>query len=346
MSMLSSVLLFTLWQPPAMDEPAAPVSLSWAVPGTCMAREQALARLHELIPALPESLPETRGTLAITVEIVDVTAKIRFVGPRGIDERTIEGPSCESLAEAAVLVIAVAVEAPDPAVDEASPVSPSEVDEADDRQPIEPQSEPQSEPEPAQREPAPSLPVDPPKSLSPKSLSPARQRVRGHVGMFGGGGVGPLDTGMGTLGLELGLQGHWWRASARGLWIPPRRTLADDPTRIGRYDGGLGGARACVVPTFVRVRLESPICAGIEAGLLRGRGIDTTPNPTTATRAWAAVELGPSLLYVPKRWVALGLELDLVVALLRGGFTASDAVTQSLAPVGVRALARVEFRFP
>lgn len=335
MSMLSWVLSFTLWQPPAMDEPEAPVSLSWQVPRTCMAREQALARLHELIPALPESLPETRGTLEITVEITDVTAKVRFVSPRGIDERTIDGRSCESLAEAAVLVIAVAVEAPEVDDHDADPPSPDEVDESDDSQPI----EPQSEPEQAQLEQTPSLPIDPPKPLS-------RPRVRGHVGVFGGGGVGPLDTGMGTLGLELGVHGPWWRASARGLWIPPRRTLADDPTRIGRYDGGLAGVRACVVPPIVRVRLESPICAGFEAGLLRGRGIDTTPNPTTATQPWAAVELGPGLLYVPKRWVAVGLELDLVVALLRGGFTAGDAVTQSLAPVGVRALARVEFRFP
>lgn len=342
MSTLSSVLLFTLlWQPPATDEPEAPVSLSWQVPRTCMAREQALTRLHELIPALPEQLPETRGRIAVTVEITDASAKVRFVSPRGIDERTIDGPSCESLAEAAVVVIAVAVEAgsAEPPVDEPSPSSPVAVDDRDDSSAIasasDPPPEPEFEPEQAQLEPAPAQPVDAPKP-----------RVRGHVGVFGGGGVGPLDTGMGALGLELGVHGHWWRAAARGRWIPPRRTLADDPTRMGRYDGGLGGVRACVVPAFARVRLEAPICAGIEAGVLRGRGIEPTPNPTTATQPWAAVELGPGLLYVPKRWVALGLELDLVVALLRGGFTAGNAVTQSLAPVGVRALAGVEFRFP
>jgi hypothetical protein len=341
MSTLSSVLLFTLLrQPPATDEPEAPVSLSWQAPRTCMAREQALARLHELIPALPEQLPEARGTIAVTVEITDASAKVRFVSQRGIDERTIDGPSCESLAEAAVLVIAVAVEAgsAEPPVDEPSPSDPVDVDDPDDDLPIapsEPEFEPEFEPEQAQPDPAPALPVE-----------PSKPRVRGHVGVFGGGGVGPLDTGMGTLGLELGVHGRWWRASARGLWIPPRRTLADDPTRVGRYDGGLGGVRACVVPPIARDRLESPICVGIEAGMLRGRGIDPTPNPTMATQPWAAVELGPGLLYVPKRWLALGLELDLVVALLRGGFTVGNAVTQSLAPVGVRALAGVEFRFP
>jgi hypothetical protein len=104
--------------------------------------------------------------------------------------------------------------------------------------------------------------------------------------------------------------------------------------------------RACVVPPLARDRIELPICAGMEAGVVRGRGPNTSPNARTAAQPWAAVELGPALLWVPTKRVALGIEVDFVTGLLRGGFTIGDEIAQSLAPVGVRALARVEVRFP
>jgi hypothetical protein len=122
--------------------------------------------------------------------------------------------------------------------------------------------------------------------------------------------------------------------------------VADDPTLIGRYDGGFGGARGCFVAPFAEDRLELPICAGIEAGVIRGRGVGMTPSPSSATQPWAAVGLGPGVRYVANKWIALHLEVDLVAALLRGGFTIGDLIAQSQAPIGVRALAGLEVRFP
>jgi hypothetical protein len=327
MRVLASLLSVALFEPAAV-EPSPRISLSWNAPSECMDREQALARLRELYPELPDEIPDEHGAVAVTVELAETTATVHFVSPRGTDHRTLQAQSCELLAQAVVMVIAVGVEA-----------------EADAEVPP-PAPEPEEPVAPEETEPPPEIPllvaVDP-----PVDDPPPEPRVRGHLGVLGGGGYGPLDTGMGALVLELGVHGRRWRASARGIWIPPRTiAVAENPTLIGRYDGGFGGARACFVSPFVQGRLELPICAGIEAGVLRGRGVGTTPTPTSATQPWAAVGLGPGVRYVANRWIALNLEVDLVAALLRGGFEIGDLVAQIQAPVGVRALAGLEVRFP
>jgi hypothetical protein len=330
MSLLLSLFSLALLEPPTVE----PVSLRWQ--SECVEREQALVRLRELIPELPEQVPEEHGEIAVTVAISGTSAQVQFVSSRGIDERTLEGRSCESLAEAVVLVIAVAVEA------EVAPQQPEPAEpEPAEPEPIEPEPiEPEPEPGP---EPATEVSIEQPPSDSPP---PKQQRPRGHVGLLGGGGWGPIDAGMGALVLEVGAQGRRWRASARGVWVPPRTiALADEPTLVGRYDGGFGGARACLVSSLARERIELPHCAGFEAGVLRGRGVGTTPDPDTATQPWLGVQLGPGLRYVPNRWIALGVEVDLVAGLLRGGFTLGDRIAQSQAPIGVRALAGLEIRF-
>lgn len=323
MRVLASLLSFALFEPATVD-PNPPVSLSWRAPSECMDREQALVRLRELVPELPDEVPGEGGAVAVTVELTDTTANVRFDGPRGIDERSLDGESCDRLAEAVVMVIAVGIE-------------------ADAEVPIEEPQEPETPEEPQEQPESPlAASFD-----EPPDERPVERRVRGHASVLGGGGFGPLDTGMAAMVLELGVHGRRWRASARGVWIPPRTiALADDPTLVGRYDGGFGGARACFVAPFVQGRLELPICAGIEAGVLRGQGVRTTPSPDSATQPWAAVGLGPGVRYIPNRWVALGLEVDVVAALLRGGFEIGGLVAQNQAPVGVRALAGVEVRFP
>ncbi|HLT37945.1 MAG TPA: hypothetical protein VK034_16785 [Enhygromyxa sp.] len=340
MTILASVLGFALFEPPQPVEPEPPVSLSWQAPSECPGREQALERLRELMPELPEQVPDERGRIAVTVEIADTTATVRFAGPRGVDERTLRGSTCEIVAKAVVMVVAVAVEAEAEAEAEAkAPV------EAEERQPAEPEPvEPVEPAEPGPVEPREPIEVSVEPPLDDYELRP---RIRGHAGVLGGGGLGPLDVGMGAVVLEVGVHGRRWRASARGVWIPPRTiALADDPTLMGRYDGGLGGVRACFASPFGEQRVELPLCAGFEAGVLRGRGVGSTPAPDTATQPWAAVELGPGLRYVPNRRVALGLEVDLVAALLRGGFTLGGSIAQRHAPIGVRALAGLELRFP
>jgi hypothetical protein len=361
-SMLASLLAALLALAP--PEPSEPLALAWHAPAQCGTRDGALDQLRELLPSLPAQLPEQLdGHDGLEVEVAlagqpdhRYVAVLRFRGARGLDERTIEGTSCATLVSATVLIIALtydpiatveqldarlaATAEPEPSEPEPSEPEPSEP-EPSEPEPSEPEpSEPApSEPEPstAARKTSTTLHVDPTDASSPP--------IRVALGLLGGGGWGPIRAGMGTLGLELGVLGPRWRLGLRGLVGLPR-TLDADRQRAVRYDAWLLHVRGCYVPTLARDKLELPGCLAVEAGLLRGRGVGDTPNPRLAAQPWLALALGPGLRYVPHPRVALGLELDAVVGLVRGGFTVGSSVVQQQANLGVRVLIGVELRLP
>ncbi len=355
------LLAYSLLGPPTLADESASVSLRWQGPSECVGRDQALERLRELMPTLPEQVPEARGALAVEVELSvaeGARALVRFRGERGIDERTLEGASCESVASAAVLVIAVTIDpvgvadvlwddgewSGGPEQAQPEPVEPDEPSEAPPdplTQPLDLDAQPEA-PRPDAPEPG---DVNLGIGEGPRVRDSSGRMVRGSVGLLGGGGWGPIQAGMGALAVELAVHGPWWRAALRGTWIPAR-ALSIEPSGAGRFDAWLLGGRGCVVPPVARGRVELPACVGVEAGVLRGQGVEPTPEPRSANQTWAALELGPGLRFVPNRWVALGVEVDLVAALLRGGFTIGEQVVQEHASVGVRALAGIELRFP
>lgn len=350
--LLAALLALAPAEPPAL-------ALSWHAPAQCGTRDEALAELRELLPGLPTPLPEQlEGRAGLEVEVAlagqpdrRFVAELRFRGARGLDERTIEGTSCATVVSATLLIVALTydpiatVEQLDARLEaelEPSPEAEVEVEAEVEGEPeVEPEPEPASEVEPelaAARKTSTTLHVEP---LEPAAAT----RLRFALGLLGGGGWGPIRAGMGTMGLEMALVGPRWRVGLRGLAALPR-TLDAERRQAVRYDAYLVHARGCYVPTLARGKLELPACLGIEAGLLRGRGVGDTPNPRLAAQPWLAATLGPGLRYVPHPRVALGLELDALVGFVRGGFTVGEAVVQQQASLGVRALVGVELRLP
>src|SRR5690606_28838230 len=110
------------------------------------------------------------------------------------------------------------------------------------------------------------------------------------------------------------------------------------------FDGFGIAARGCGVPHVGRV--EFPICAGIEAGALRGAGTGTTPNPGQATLPWAAALVGHGLRWAVRERLALGLDVELLVPFVRGGFTIAGAEVSRFAAAGLRGFAALELRLP
>lgn len=330
----------------APPDPAG-VSLAWEAASGCPSRERALELLRELLPSLPDKIAQGGAQTQIEVTLdaqADgaVRVELRFVGERGVDVRSFVAPSCELAANAALLVVAVTI---DPvATAEQMQAEPEPAPEfAPEREPA-PEVEPAPEREP-EREPDPRAFVD---SLylepdEPDELEPSK--VRFALGLLGGGGWGPIRAGTGSLALDLAILAPWWRVGLRGLWALPR-TIDVAPDRSARFDAWLLAARGCVVPSLARGRLELPICLSVEAGALRGRGVGNTPNPSVASQPWVALGLGPGLRYLPHPSVALGIEVDALVGLVRGGFTIGDRVAQQHAIVGVRALLGLELRLP
>lgn len=334
--LLSAILVSLLALSPPEHEV---VSLRWHSPIGCPTREQAIEQLRELLPTLPETLPETdEADTHVQVGIAgqpehEYVAKLRFVSARGVDERSILGPSCEVVARAALLVVAVTID-PIATVEHFDALS----------QPAVPVIEPAIESEPA-IEPEPPLIGTKGYRRRYDHVTEARPQQVAHValGVLGGGGWGPIQAGTGSLAIELSVSGHRWRWGLRGVAVLPR-TLDTEAGRQARYDAWLVHTRGCVVGVVARTRIELPACVGVEAGVLRAQGIGSTPNPRDAGQPWLAVAIGPGVRWVPHRRVALGVEVDLLAALLRGGFTIGDEVAQRHAPVGMRALMGVELR--
>ena len=166
-------------------------------------------------------------------------------------------------------------------------------------------------------------------------------RLRVGLRLQGGGGFGPTNTGTGTLGGSVALFGPRWRAQVDARWILPRIVTTQE--LAGAFDAWLVGAAGCFVPT-VRV-IELPLCAGVEAGQLRGEG-RSLPTVSAARFAHVALRVGQGIAWAPIDRLALGLDLELSAPLTRAAFVVDGTTVQRTAAVGVRALVGLELRLP
>ncbi|HEY8377150.1 MAG TPA: hypothetical protein VIK91_11705, partial [Nannocystis sp.] len=99
----------------------------------------------------------------------------------------------------------------------------------------------------------------------------------------------------------------------QSVWLPRDLPAPGDPGVGGRVWLWSTGLRACAHPG--RGRLELPLCAGVEAGVLTGKGIGALIGARRVTSAWAAASLGPGALVRLTPRVAFTLGLDLLIIL-------------------------------
>lgn len=361
---IASTTLLALAPAPSQDsEAVAAVALDWRAPrNSCPQRDRVEARIRELLPELDELAEVDEGARVAVWGRVDLgegerwTVSLRFESDRGVDERSFSAASCEAGAEAAALVIAVTVDPLGVAETVAEPAAGEGREEAPEEEPEPAVVEPDPTPEVVEPEPELEPELDEGELSRPRSrpgegprTRPRRSdgpRPRVALGVQGGGGWGPLRLATAGLGLELAIFGERWRAGVRGLWLPPRVDVLESG-EAARYDGFAIAARGCGVPRFGgERRVELPLCAGFEAGALGGRGTGLTPQPRAASQPWVAAVLGPGLRWAVRPRVALGVDLDLLVSLVRGGFAIDEREIQRVSAVGVRALAGVELRLP
>ncbi|NVB42304.1 hypothetical protein G6O69_31060 [Pseudenhygromyxa sp. WMMC2535] len=367
-------LLATLLAPPEQPaEPLAPavqrprrLQLEWQGPPACPSidevRERLDARLPELdAPLLPGQLPlEVHAQLVAAPSNDEFELELSLVRGRESHARVIRASSCSLLTDAAVLVIAVTLDPVAtalnlPAKTEA-PTSPSVP---------EPEPEPEPGPGPAlgppepapqrptEREPPPApdldldLDLDPP--TRPRSAEPGRARgleARGlqlAARVLPSGGYGPTNTAYASIGGGLAVLGERWRAGADARWVVPRSVTRSDGVG-GSFDAWLLGALGCFVPG--RRHIELPLCAGLEAGQLRARGLDTLPVATRATIPHVALRLSQGITWVPLEHLAFGFDLELAAPLTRGEFVVDDLLVQRVPPLTVRGILGVELRLP
>jgi hypothetical protein len=238
-------------------------------------------------------------------------------------ERVLEAESCDALAKATAILIAVAV---DPIATAHEVRSTEEI--------VTPPPEPPPRVESAE-------PIDPIAVAPRVSGPPPRRRVpvRMHLGIGGGVIVGAVPGVTGGPVATLGLTRGKLRAELRGAWWAPR--VGRSGPASARVQVGTVAAVVCGEPGNDAVTF--PLCGGVEAGALRGRGVQV-PNAHVEHFAWIAALLAAGV----RAWVRprVGLRADLEVAVPLGiyrVFVGSQLVHETAA-VGARGLAGVEFR--
>lgn len=307
---------------------APAVELRWNAPEDCPDAASVTARLDEYL-----------GHATATGEPARVDAEVRRLGDgpweltlrfegRPEDPRVLTNATCEGLAEAAVVVVAIVV-----TPDAAEPVQPSE--------PSEP-TVPALPREPAPEPPAPApTPVASTAAADRESAPPARP-VELSVAALAGVGFGPVPVGF-AIAPALAVTGPRWRVALSAIYEPPRSLrLADLPESGSDLMHWAIGPEACWLPR-VRPRLAIPVCGGVELGRLEATPVELVDGrPRRSPWAAATVAVGLRARVHPR--VALWLAPSAVVTLTpaRVRVEGEPAPLFRTAPVGVRGLAGLE----
>lgn len=362
----------------ARGTPAAATAwLDWQAPSACPRSATIERRVDELLAG---GSPGSAG-LRVSGEIRrDGDAWVLRLVARtsgGVQRRRLRHTECALLGEAAALLVAMAV---DPVAVVASPRLAGLLRRDSKPRPrpdvnpalrppaawvpaaIEPPEPPRPEPTQPPTAVAPASPPAPPPIRTttpapppgrvappaPPTIRPATPIVRAITLRLSGGlalGATPAVAGGigGAIGLGLG------RRARLELPIfyttPTRASLASAPQAGALISLAGAGLRGCGVPGARRV--EVPLCLGAELGSMRatGFGVDDGRSPRSL---WAALTPGLAVLVLPRPWLALGVWLDVPVALVRPRFFVGEGGGEvwRARPAGLRAGLGVEVRIP
>lgn len=338
---------------PELRSPAAEaVALTWEAPARC---PDAAAVRQSLATYLGEgpTAEAGAGVRAVATVIEDggrLRLSLRTETTSGVTTRETVADDCAVLVDATALIVAIAVDpttvlargelgkaAEAEAVEAAAEAAAVEtVEPPEDETVEEPVSDPVVTSEPIEA-------VEPSEDdASPRAEPLARFGMR-VAGGIDGGTLPGIAGGVRLTGAAIG---RGWRAELRGDYWLPRTATATDGIG-GRIGLGVGGLRGCGVPAIARVGLELPLCAGFEAGILRGDPVgDRVANPATAREPWVAVDASAGLAWVPRRFIAVVLQAELVVPITRAGFVVGDVEVYRVDAVAGRGLLGLEVRLP
>jgi hypothetical protein len=320
--MLASFAALSLATAPAPPERASE-QVQWSAPAECPDEAEVKARVDRI---LAEGGSGRREAVRLQLSVAREGEGFRLTAELALGDapsgrRVVEGASCDDLAEAAVLIAAIAI---DPDLVPPEPVEPA-------TPPSEAPAEPTPSevvPEPPKPEPAPTEPTQPqPREPAPRAVDPiatprppANAIVTPVATVDFGLGLGrlaapvPMAMGRAGAGVEIGAFRGLARISAFG---PSRGEVEGFSTGglFGAVTGGIAGCGRTPGPRFSFVG-----CLATDLGVAFGRGENTT-NTLTARSLWWGIEAeaGVELALGPR--FALALRGDGGVMPVRTDFT-------------------------
>ncbi len=337
------------------------LTLGWQAPAGCPDAAMVRGRVVSMVGEEAAARADVQAMATVRAEAGRWQLELELRGAGGSDRRTLVDGECGALADAAALMIAVAIDPQARAVPEDSPPenvvpAPPGGDRPEDGAatvpvvpmvdvPMVPPTVPAVAPvvvEPAVTEPDVPVLEDRP--------GPARAR-RISLGLRLGAGLGfarILPGVHAALDLALGVEGRLWRVELGGVFVPPvRGTAATDPSIGGRFRLGAGEVRGCGLPRMKRAPVTFPLCLGFQVGAMHGQGEGAGLEVRSEARAlWVALRPGAAVRWRPRGGrVGLWLGLDAIVALTRPSFiTANNVTVHAAARVGGQASVGVEVR--
>lgn len=274
---------------------ASPLDLTWTAPAACPDAEAIEGRVLDAIGDTQREPPlEVIGEVTETPD--GFTMAVTIVGDASEGTRTLPAATCDELADAAVLIMAIAI---DPrAIERLEQPEPEPEPQPEPLPEPEPEPEPEPLPEP---EPEPDPEPQPPPEPAPEP-QPPRQPWDIHLDavVTPGVAIGVFPTVTGWFGAGLGLEGRNWRVELDGtINTPVERTSEANPDITGRFLLGAAVARGC--PVLHSRDVDIPICLGIEVGAMRGRGDNGVDTPQTQNALWVGALGGVAAIWRPQR---------------------------------------------
>jgi hypothetical protein len=343
------VLLFAsaLCVSAARARAALALSLSWSAPSGCPSRDAVVGEIRRLLGG---SIENPRG-ISARAEIEarsggDYQLHIALRSDQGERMREVEAPTCAELADAAALIIALAIDpnavanAPETPPSPASPSPVPSETEATSATPA-PAPTPSESPAPPPTSPpwsVASLPSAAPAPPPPRSDIHAHAEIACEYGAFRHpslmGRVGAAYA-RGPLRLEI-----------MGLFAWAGRIAAlQAPTKGGSFWLAGGGLAGCYERPLDAAGLPggtAAACAGVEVGAM-GAAAYGVLLPSANTSPWVAPFAAGLVRWAFRPRVALRLDLAAFVPLVRADFTIDGVgVTHRPGILGARAGAGVE----
>jgi hypothetical protein len=285
----------------AQTPPTTTFEFLWSAPDACPTRADVIDRIARLLGRAPDS-PGGRAFSARA----DVTSpspelfRVRVISHAADDvegERMLEASSCERIADATALVIALAID-PEAVASHSADAAP--------------------QPTPPTR--APSLPQRP--SPPPRAIAPAPSRtthgprlgVRASAALDIGALPAPSPGGAITIALIL----HRVRVELAGnAWVTQRATGGPHSNSGADISLASGAVRGCFAPLIGTFELAA--CVATHVGWTWGTGFGVT-DPATNGAIWLAFTAGGAVAWSPRSWLSIRLGIEAGPSVIRPEF--------------------------
>ncbi|MEZ4441548.1 MAG: hypothetical protein R3B72_20785 [Polyangiaceae bacterium] len=332
----------------AVANAEGPIALSWTAPPGCPTTTAVRAAIERQLGGAPKGKPlEARGRVWRQGDRFHLSLRMHDAAGEG--QRELDASSCEDLADAGALIIALAHDPEAVAATQARAEPPGEGEAGEGREvpiTIEPAPVvplPTPPPPPAAPPPSPIAPLVRPPAFppvpreEPDRVPWLRVALEPSVGFDLGSLPGPAFAVGGAATLRI----HPWSVGLRGQYLLPRRQTLAGSTAGGELSLWEVGLSGCFSPWRSRRAalgrlggVAAGLCLTFDGGQMRGKGYGVR-NPDSGTAPWVKPAVGGRLALTLLPWLEVDLAAEVGFPLLRPPFVLRSVGTVHQAGVAV-----------